>query len=96
MSIERDPTFAVPKLTVQEHQALKALAAGEAEPYQQVLALEVIRYKFSKPQDLLFIPGSFEKTGFIQGRAFIESRVAFYLKKPVGKTQQEETSDVDS
>lgn len=89
------PAFAVPKLSAQEHESLVRLSKGEAEPHQQLQALEVIVKKFSQPQELLYIPGSFDETAFVQGRAFVASRIRYFLKRPVGVTQakEKETSD---
>lgn len=78
-----DPTVAMPPVTREEHIALKALAKGEANEGQQVLALSVIIKKFAQPQDLLYVKDSFDATAFVNGRAFVASRIRYYVKKPV-------------
>jgi hypothetical protein len=82
--------LAVPKVTYQEHLALQALARGEADAGQQWLALEVIVKKFAQPQELLYIPGSFDETAFANGRAFVAGRIRYYLHKSAGDTQKQE------
>jgi hypothetical protein len=79
-------SLAVPALTKEEHSALKALREGQANEGQQVLALAVIVKKFAQPQDLLFIPGSPDETGFVNGRAFVAAQIRKYLTLPVSET----------
>jgi hypothetical protein len=78
----------VPDLTRSEHAALQALEKGEADPGQQTAALAAIVKKFAQPQDLLYIPGSFDETGFINGRAFVAAQIRAYLRRPVSKTKE--------
>ena len=85
--------LSVPNISKQEHVAIVALSKGEAEPHQQALALQVIVKKFAQPQDLLFIPGSPDETGFINGRAFVAAQIRRYVNKPGGITQAEERED---
>jgi len=80
-----DPCFIVAKLTKDEVLALKALATGEADPYQQSLALHVITNKFSRPHDLLFVPGQADQSAFLNGRAFVGMQILKYLNIPIGK-----------
>lgn len=77
--------FAVEQVTKQEVAAIKALAIGEATEVQQKLALHVIVNKFSRAQDLLYIPGSFDQTALLNGRAFVGQQVLKYINIPVGK-----------
>lgn len=68
--------------------ALRAVYAGEAEPYQQRLALSVIVNKFSRAQEMLYIPDSQDQTAFINGRAAVGQKVLKYVKLPVGQLQE--------
>lgn len=81
--------FDYPKLTKDEHQALKALRKGDASAYQQQLALQVIINKLSRAQDLLYIPGSFDQSAFLNGRAFVGQSLLKYVNLPVGKIEVE-------
>lgn len=87
------PSLVVPELDRVEHAALLALSKGEADAGQQVMALQVIVKKFSQPQDLLYIPGSFDETGFINGRAFVAANIRSYLRRPVSKTKESTNED---
>ncbi len=77
--------FMTPVLDVEEHAALKALSRGEATPGQQQMALYVVVNKFSRANETLYIPGSFDETAFLEGRGFVGQRILMYLKKPVGR-----------
>ena len=79
--------FTVAKLTKEEGLALKALRDGVADPYQQSLALHVITNKFSRPHDLLFVPGQADQTAFLNGRAFVGMQILKYLNVPIGKLE---------
>ena len=67
-----------------EHRALRAMYAGTATEHQQRLALKVIIHKFSRAQDALYIPGSFDQTAFLNGRAFVGQQLLKFLNLPVG------------
>lgn len=77
--------FAMDELTKNEVIALRDLHEGNATSYQQRLALNVIVNKFSRAQDLLYIPESFDQTAFLNGRAFVGQQVLKYINIPVGK-----------
>ena len=88
--------FQCPGLDKREIEALKALSKGEADEYQQKLSLSIIVNKFSRSHDSPYIPGSFDQSSFIAGRAFVGQKILKYLKVPIGKLIQqkdEETSD---
>lgn len=72
-----------------EHGAIKALYAGEATPEEQQLALKVIVNKFSRTHDLLYVPGSFDGSAFLNGRAYVGQKILKYLNLPVGKLKDE-------
>ena len=74
------------ELDVPEHQAIKALAQGDATPYQQKLALQVIVKKFSRTHDLLFKEGSPDGTAFLQGRGFVGTRILKAINTDVKET----------
>jgi hypothetical protein len=69
----------------QEHRAIRALNEGSATEHQQRLALKVIINKISRAQDALYIPGSFDQTAFLNGRAFVGQQLLKFLNIPVGK-----------
>lgn len=73
--------------TVHQHEALalRALQKGEADADQQKTALQFITNKLCRPHDLLYIPGSFDETGFLNGRAFVGQQILKYLNIPVSK-----------
>lgn len=75
----------VEQITKREATALKALATGEATEVQQKLALYVIVNKFARAQDLLYVPGSFDETAILNGRAFVGQQILKYINIPVGK-----------
>jgi len=81
--------FDVPELTDQEHIALKALYAGEAQPDQQRLALRIITNKFSRAHDVLYVHGSDRDSAFLSGRGFVGQQVLKYLHLPVAKLPEQ-------
>lgn len=89
MSKRDSECFKCRELTKPEHEALKALHAGEADEYQQQLALKVIVNVFSRAQDMTYIPGSFDQTAVLSGRAFVGQKILKYLNIPVGKLIEE-------
>ena len=80
--------FHVDALTKQEIVALQDLNEGKASEYQQRLALTVIINKFARAQDLLYIPGSFDQTSLLNGRAFVGQQILKYINIPVGKIDE--------
>ena len=66
-----------------EHVAIKALAKGEADAGQQVLALEAIVKKLSRAFDLGYIPGSFDESAFLSGRGFVGQQITKAINTPV-------------
>jgi hypothetical protein len=74
-------------VTDDEVRAIKAMFAGEAAPGQQRLALQVIVNKFSRAQDMLFVPGSQDQTAFLNGRGFVGMQILKMIKVPIGKLQ---------
>ena len=78
----------VSALNEKEVRAVKAMYAGEATPEQQRLALAVIVNKFSRAQDLLFVPDSHDQTAFLNGRGFVGMQILKMIKVPIGKLLQ--------
>jgi hypothetical protein len=74
--------------TKEEVIALQCLHRGEANEYQQKLALKVIVNDFCRAHDALYIPGSFDQTAFLNGRAFVGQRILKYINIPVGKLDE--------
>lgn len=66
-------------------EAIKAVEAGTATSYQQKLALVVIVNKFSRAQDLLYIPNSSDETAFLNGRGFVGQKILKIISQPIGK-----------
>lgn len=66
-----------------EARAIRALAAGEARPDQQTLALSFIIKKLARADDLAYVPGDTHASAFLTGRAFVGSRLRMILSTPV-------------
>ena len=77
--------FLVPSVTKKEVQAIKALAKGEADEHEQMLALAVIVNKFARAQEMLYIPGSFDETAFLEGRGFVGQQILKHINVPIGQ-----------
>lgn len=75
-------------ITKDEAQALRAVNEGQANAYQQRLALYVITNVFARAQDVLYISGSPDDTAFLNGRAYVGQVILKYLKIPVGKLDE--------
>ena len=86
--------FRVTRVTRAEHTALKMLRTGEADAYQQKLALQVIVNKFCRTHDIQFIPGSPDESAFISGRAFPGQQILKHLTLPVGQLKEEDEDNV--
>tara|TARA_R100001369_G_scaffold91915_1_gene134715 strand:+ start:5950 stop:6219 length:270 start_codon:yes stop_codon:yes gene_type:complete len=81
--------FYVKELTQREVLAIKALNTGTADASQQQMALAVICNKFSRPHDLLFVPGESDQTVFMNGRAFVGMQILKTLNVKVGQLQND-------
>lgn len=81
--------FYVKELTQREVLAIKALNTGTADTSQQQMALAVICNKFSRPHDLLFVPGESDQTVFMNGRAFVGMQILKTLNIKVGQLQND-------
>lgn len=75
--------FKVKSIDRVEHEAIKALSKGEATAYQQQLVLKVIVNKISRADDILYIPGEFDETAFLNGRAFVGQNILKLITLPV-------------
>lgn len=84
----------VPALDEKDVRAVKAMYAGEATPEQQRRVLAVIVNKFSRAQDMLFVPGEHDQTAFLNGRGFVGMQILKMINVPIGKLLQ--TVDEDS
>jgi len=82
---KQNPCFQTPPLNKLEIEALKALNKGEATEHQQKLALATICNKFSRAQDALYVPGTFDETAFLNGRAFVGQKILKIINLPIGK-----------
>ena len=80
--------FKTQRLSDDEHRAIRSLYKGDASEYQQKLALKVIINKISRAQDLLYIPGSFDESAFLNGRAFVGQQLLKYINLPVNKIEE--------
>lgn len=65
--------------------ALKALAAGTADEYQQKRALNIIVKNFARMYDVAFVPGAADQSAFLAGRAYVASRILYYINYPASK-----------
>lgn len=65
--------------------AIRELYKGTATEYQQRLALRVIVNKLCRSHDLLYVPGSFDETALLNGRAFVGQAILKILNVPIGK-----------
>ena len=81
-------SLVVEKITKEEVHALRDLHQGVATERQQQVALYVIINKFSRAQDLLYIPDSFDQTAILNGRAFVGQQILKYINIPVGKIDE--------
>lgn len=97
MAVKKIPEcFTCKTLTKEEHEALKLLNKGEANPYQQRLALSVIVNKFCRTHNLMYVPGSFDQTTFFNGRAFVGNEILKHLNIPVGQLDNEVKEDEET
>lgn len=67
-------------LDKQEMYALRALQEGNADAYQQQLALSVVLKKFCRTYDLAFVPGKADESAFLAGRQFPGQQIMKYLR----------------
>lgn len=74
-----------PPITDKEHAALKAVYQGQADEYQQRLALKVIVNTFSRAHDVSYVPGSFDQSAFLAGRGYVGQIILKYLNLPIGR-----------
>ena len=79
----------VEELDKQEHIAIKNLSKGEASEYEQKLALSVIVKKFAREGDLLYVPSNPDETAFLNGRAYVGTRIKKYITLPVRENTNE-------
>jgi len=73
----------MPKLTRQEHVALKAVAKGEADEGQQTLAISALIKKICVTHDQAYIPGDDRATAFVCGRQFCGYKLLKFINTPV-------------
>lgn len=92
----RPQCFKYQLLTKEEHTALKLLYAGEANSYQQRLALKVIVNNFARSHDNCFVPGEADQSNFIAGRAFVGQQILLHLNLPVGKLSEEDNNETEA
>ncbi len=93
MAVKKPVCFKCKELNKSEIQAIKALGKGEADEYQQKLALKIIINDFSRAHDLCYIPDSQDQSTFISGRAFVGQQILLHLNIPIGKLIKEEDKD---
>ena len=72
-------------LTVEEIYAIKAMHEGKATDRQQQLFLTIVINKFSRPHDIMCVPGSRDDSCILAGRGFVGMKILKYLKTPIGK-----------
>lgn len=79
--------FWLPEITNEERNAVKAVWAGEANPGQQRMAMNVIIDKVSMTDRLAYQVGSFDMTAFLSGRAWNGKAIRRILKSEQEKPQ---------
>lgn len=79
-----------PKLDVQEIRAIQALAAGEANAGQQVMALQVIVKKISQPSELMYVPEAPLDTAFMSGRGYVATMLRGVINRTVEEPHRED------
>ena len=77
--------FEVETLKKEDVHAIKAVYAGEADPYQQRRAMFIFVNHFCRTHDVLFVPGEPDQTTFLNGRAFPGMQLLKTLNQPIGK-----------
>lgn len=73
-----------PELTPGEHAALRAVARGEADGFQQRLAIEVIRTKIAGEDLISFWPGGEDgrrASDFAEGKRFVGKTIGFFARR---------------
>lgn len=81
--------------TKDEVNAIKALEEGNADDYQQQLALNYIVNKLCRANDVLYVHGNNSlDTAFLNGRAYPGQQILKILKVPVGRLKLKETEEV--
>jgi hypothetical protein len=80
LSLLTPQSLRVDALDKHEMYALRALAEGNADAHQQVLALSVVLKKFCRTYDLAFVPGKADESAFLAGRQFPGQQIMKYLK----------------
>ena len=86
MTKQKDnPCFKTLPVDKHDVEAIKAVNKGTATEHQQKLAIAVIVNKFSRAQDLLYIPNSSDETAFLNGRGFVGQKILKIISQPIGK-----------
>ena len=93
MSIVKPPCFREGRVSSRAVYALRALEIGEADPFQQKLALKTILDSFCATYQVTFVPGEQDQTNFMEGRAFPGHRILHYLKLDPTHLKQIEEED---
>lgn len=82
--------------TKEEAEAIKALESGQAQDYQQQIALNYIVNKLCRSNDVLYIHGNNSlDTAFLNGRAFPGQKILKILKVPIGRLKLKQTEEVE-
>jgi len=82
----------VPEVTRREQIAIKAMAKGEADPDQQLLAMEVIVKKLAMTHDLPYVPGDSHGSSLMAGRQFVGYKILKFVTLPVENDDNEQFS----
>lgn len=80
MSIVKPACLQEGRISSQQVRALRALEEGEANPYEQKLALKTIIDNFCGTYQRSFLPGKPDESIFMQGRQYPGQRIFHYLK----------------
>ena len=80
MTDKTPQAFRIPSLTVYEVQAIRALEVGEADAFQQRLALDCILKKLCRVYDVHFVPDCDRSSVFLEGRGFVGQNLLKFMR----------------
>jgi hypothetical protein len=74
-------------LSDEEINAVKCCYAGEANPGQQRIAIDVIIDKIAMADRSSYQVGSFDQSAFLAGRAYVGKQIRTVIRHITGETQ---------
>ena len=67
--------FDIGELSKSDVTAIKMVARGEATKDMQIRCMNLIISRFSRADDLAFVPNSFSETAFMNGRQYVGKKL---------------------